>query len=828
MRNRVWSLLLSLCLLLSLVSGVLPYALAAGVPTNLEVVWDMENLPEDLYANDVAWDMTGIYGGHANGNVEASRAKGKGVNGSAAAAITFTKDAPGSWDDGVYLRLTEDENANMNWYGATQFWFWVDLSEFKNTEIYMDIAIDGVCPGISQPYYLIEGGKQVTKYTAKTWDGATFGRLGFPKGYKGWVGVELSGFKATFGNVQSVGFCFAAGADKTSFPLSMYVDQFSIVRSDKALGALEGTGEQFNKDTAAGKNKIYTNLTGINQTVTSYGASGAWWSTGWGTDKFVDNLLNVVFTDAGAGLNNYRHNIGGGVLDDRSDADGMTWSRRALSPLTPDGKYDEDRDIGAWTVYKKLNEMGTIDNFTLFINSPPSTMTNSGMTYGDQWADSPSNLRKDCYEAFASYVVDMVQLYNWCGMQVDYVSPINEPQWTWDSGSQEGCHYTGSEAVEILTLVIKELQERSKEDPTIAHVKVSLAECANWTDKTYINYIYLQLKAMPELWDKIDHLACHSYGTDQSAKERLARDFKTMGADVTFRQTEVGPAYNHPDLTISSALEVARVMWEDLSILNVDGWSYWLAAANGMFTDGLVYFNIGSEDLMPAKRLWAMGQYARFTKGAIRVDVDAYGMPKKVKTTAYVNPAEGTLVYVVVNESTSDETFSFVGLPAGSVAEVWETSAIRDLEKRGTMTADAGYALPAESITTFVFNNIKFEDVQSGGNPDNPKKTEVDANFDYSIFYASSEEPEQGGSTQDPTQGQDPVDPTTGDNQDPTQGKDPVDPTTGTKPNGGTQPSEPVAPSVDATGVITTLVVVAVVLIGAAVAIVIISRKRKN
>lgn len=826
MRNRVWSLFLSLCLLLSLVSGVLPYAFAAGEPSNLEVVWDMENLPEDLFAAEVAWDMTGTYGGHANGNMEASRANGKGLNGSAAAAITFTKTAPASWDNGVYLRLTEDEKANTDWYGATQLWFWVDLSAFTNSEIYMDLAVDGVFPGLDQPYYLIQGGKQVTKYTAKTWEGATFGRLGFPKAYKGWVGIELSGFNATFGNVQSVGFGFAPTGDKSRFPLSMYVDQLSIVRGDKALGALEGTGELYNKDTAAGSNKIYTNLTGINQTVTSYGASGAWWSTGWGTDKFVDNLLNVVFTDAGAGLNNYRHNIGGGVLDDRSDADGMTWSRRALSPLTPDGKYDEDRDIGAWTVYKKLNEMNTIDNFTLFINSPPSTMTNSGMTYGDEWADSYSNLRKDCYEAFASYVVDMVQLYNWCGMQVDYVSPINEPQWDW-IGGQEGCHYTGTEAVEILTLVIKELQERSKEDPTIAHVKVSLAECANWTDKTYINYLYMQLKAKPELWDKIDHLACHSYGTDQSAKERLARDFKSLGADVTFRQTEYGPSYAQPDLTISSALNVARVMWEDLTILNVDGWSYWLAGANGLYTDGLVYFNIGAEDIMPAKRLWAMGQYARFTKGAIRVDVDAYGMPKKVKTSAFVNPAEGTLVYVVVNESTSDETFSFVGLPAGSVAEVWETSAIRDLEKRGTMTADAGYALPAESITTFVFHNIKFEDVQSSGNPDNPVKTEVNVNFDYSIFYASSEEPEQGGNTQDPTQGGDSQDPTQGGNQKPTQG-DSKDPTTGSKPADGTQPSDPAAPSVDASGIITTLVIVAVVLIGAAVAIVVISRKRKN
>ena len=59
MRNRVWSLLLSLCLLLSLVSGVLPYAFAAGEPSNLEVVWDMENLPNDLFASDVAWDKIG-------------------------------------------------------------------------------------------------------------------------------------------------------------------------------------------------------------------------------------------------------------------------------------------------------------------------------------------------------------------------------------------------------------------------------------------------------------------------------------------------------------------------------------------------------------------------------------------------------------------------------------------------------------------------------------------------------------------------------------------------------------------------------------------------
>lgn len=839
---RLLALLLVCGTVFSATLNVAPKAYAAGVPSTMETVWDMEKLPDDLYAADVAWDMSGTYGGHHAGNVNASRADGKGYQGSAAAAITFPENANPSWENGVYLRLSEDENANADWYNAMQFWFWVDLSEFTKSEIYMDLAVDGVFPQLNKPYYIVENGSVVEKQTLATWNGAVFGRLGLPKGYQGWVGIDLSAFKATFGVIQSVGFGIAPQADAKNFPLSMYIDQLSVVRGDKKLGALEGTGELFNKDVALSENKLYTNLTKTHQTVLSYGASGAWWSTAWGTADFVDPLLDMVFTDKGAGLNNYRHNIGGSVKADKSDASATMLPNRApLSPLTEDGKYDEDRDIGSYTVLMKLKELGTIDDFTLFINSPPSTMTNSGMTFGDIWAESPSNLRPDCYEAFASYVVDMVQLYNWCGVPIQYVSPINEPHYTWDAGAQEGCHYTAAEAVEILTLVIKELQERSIQDPTIAHVKVSFAESGMWTNKTFVNYLYLQLYTKPELKDKIAHICAHSYGTNQGDKERLAREMRNIGAQVQFRQTEYGPAYAQPDFSINSGLDVARVMYEDLSILNVDGWSYWLTAANGLFTDGLVYFNIDSDDLMPSKRLWAMGQYARFTKGAIRVTVDEYGMPKGVKTTGYVNPQDGTLVYVVVNESTEDQTFSFVGLPASSVAQVYETSAIRSLELRGTMTADAGYALPAESITTFVFNGIKFEDVASAANPDNTMGSSVNTDFDYSIFYAKSEDPDKEP-TQDPTEATEPTEPSadateatkpTEPSVDATEGTQPGNDATqatqsgeqSTKPNAPTQPGQTTEPS-QPNG-IWIVIVASVVIAGVGAAAFVLIRRKK-
>jgi hypothetical protein len=175
-------------------------------------------------------------------------------------------------------------------------------------------------------------------------------------------------------------------------------------------------------------------------------------------------------------------------------------------------------------------------------------------------------------------------------------------------------------------------------------------------------------------------------------------------------------------------------MHEDLSILNVDGWSFWLAGGNGSYSDALVYYNVGQSDVVATKRLWAMGQYARFTKGAIRVEADSYGMPENVFTTAYVDPENGNLVYVIINDSGADQTFSLVGLPAGSVADVYETSAARSLGFRGTMTADAGYTLPDESITTLVFRNMDFRAVESDRNPDNPQGFRPLKDFDYSVF----------------------------------------------------------------------------------------------
>ncbi len=107
----------------------------------------------------------------------------------------------------------------------------------------------------------------------------------------------------------------------------------------------------------------------------------------------MDEILAYLYTDQGIALNNYRHNVGGGreggpLADDKSGPD--SW-RAVPCPLKADGRIDIGADANAWRVLRQVNALGTVDDITIFMNSPPESMTVNGRTYG---SPSGSNLRE--------------------------------------------------------------------------------------------------------------------------------------------------------------------------------------------------------------------------------------------------------------------------------------------------------------------------------------------------------------------------------------------------------------------------------------------------
>lgn len=443
------------------------------------------------------------------------------------------------------------------------------------------------------------------------------------------------------------------------------------------------------------------------QTIHHFGASACWWGAGLGQKPKTDAAMHLLFTDDGLGLNNLRINIGGSVRDDRSDGQSSCpeW-RNVYSPLREDGTYDIRRCVGSWNVLQKALRLGTVTDVTLFFNSPPSSMTKNGKTSSDPSGREDvfiSNLREDCYEAFADYVADVTELYINAGVPVRYVSPINEPQWAWNGG-QEGCHYSPEELVRAMRLLIRAMEARKRQNPAMAQVRLSLPETAQWWQKPYVHEIYRLLATDPE-FSCLDHFCAHSYGTTREQKEDFAHFVRELGGHLPLHQTEFGGLHPEYDPTMEMGLELATVLYEDLNILHCESWSWWLGIGSFTYTDGLICCDETMQTVGFPKRYFVMKQHSRYLKDAVCLTVERENMPDAVLGSAFLTP-KGGIVWELVNTAVEPQTVRLAGMPVGSAASVLETSENRSCEECGLFCADEPLTLNPRSVTTLLFRSV--------------------------------------------------------------------------------------------------------------------------
>ncbi len=441
------------------------------------------------------------------------------------------------------------------------------------------------------------------------------------------------------------------------------------------------------------------------QTIRTFGASGAWWATGIGDSACMDEILAYLYTDQGIALNNYRHNVGGGreggpLADDKSGPD--SW-RAVPCPLKADGRIDIGADANAWRVLRQVNALGTVDDITIFMNSPPESMTVNGRTYG---SPSGSNLREDCFEAYAAFCADVTKAYLDAGIAVKYLSPVNEPQSQWEAGWQEGCYFSPEQIFRLCRLLIGELDKRG------LSVRLSVNESAEMLNREYVYDFYRDLLEDDALCSRLDHFAAHGYHASLEQKKafyRFARDTAAaLGKPMLpINQTEWAAWHQTEQLTEARRLTMTgRSLYDDFTGLYTDTWEYFAAVARG--DDALIVVADGRpEEYRLTRHFWAVGNYSKFIKGYTRVEVEEACLPEGVVGSAYLAPDGGKLVFVTVNETGEDQAVTLAGIPEGSLGEVYETSMERTCgTAKGCMSVDNGYILPAQSVTTFVFRLV--------------------------------------------------------------------------------------------------------------------------
>jgi O-glycosyl hydrolase len=414
------------------------------------------------------------------------------------------------------------------------------------------------------------------------------------------------------------------------------------------------------------------------QTIENFGASDAWSMQKLGTWSLENRnrVADLLFSqEKGIGLSCWRFNIGGGVNPQITNP----W-RTAETFEVSEGHYDWTRQVGECWFLGAAKARG-VPQFLAFVNSPPGRLTRNGLTFCDQGSDT-TNLKPGYEGQYARYLVDILEHFRTNPeesqrVEFTYVSPVNEPQWDWAGHSQEGNRASNEDIRRMLRSLQAELQHRHSPTQIAALESGSLPDLwqlnakatATWK-APYGNYLdaFVGDPALRPLLS--ERLSYHNYGSDRVAGELVehrtklgekARQYpglKLWMSEYCILTGSKGKGGNGRDLTMNTALDVARIIHLDLTLVGVSAWHWWTAVSGVDFKDGLLYTDWQKtgdpETIYPARLLWVLGNYSRFVRpGMRRVEMTVPGQNiHGLLGSAYQDESRRQVVAVYVNMST--------------------------------------------------------------------------------------------------------------------------------------------------------------------------------
>lgn len=456
-----------------------------------------------------------------------------------------------------------------------------------------------------------------------------------------------------------------------------------------------------------------------------FGASACWWSQIAGGSEYAEEIAKLLYSKEGLGLNIYRYNIGAGSADNPETNIENPWRRTesfyVFNKVTGEYEYDFSRDAEAQKFLDLCLSYGCIDTVVLFANSPHYSMTLNGKASGNEewWV---SNISIDKYEEYAKYLVTVTEYFIEKGVPVKYISPINEPNWSWGSqgAGQEGCFYNSEDIYALYRAVVKEIKAKNLD------VKLTGPESGEIGFRLYEWFEYLYNDA--EIRPYLGNLSYHSYWSDELVNNKigLGKWIKENVDDIPVEMSEwCHLPCTAPIDSIDGALVQARVMANDLNYSNINSWTAWVGVNDiGIgddgkeYSDGLLAATKDFSEFEIAMRYYAVAHFSKFIPqgsekmsteknindiiksyetqedGTEKTTVEKYG----VNCVSYRTP-DGKIVTVVVNEG-ADRNIGF-NVDAKNMT-VYTTTSEKQLEETYNGKVSK-IPLPEKSIMTIVF-----------------------------------------------------------------------------------------------------------------------------
>ena len=455
------------------------------------------------------------------------------------------------------------------------------------------------------------------------------------------------------------------------------------------------------------------------QQINGFGASACWWAQDVGASANAEKTAKALFSPEGLGLNIYRYNLGGGEKENPASRISGNRATESFWVKNDAGnwEYDFTRDAAAQNMLRLALSYGCVDTVVLFANSPHWSLTRTGQATGGR-EEYFSNLPPENYRAFADYFIACAKYFISQGVPVKYLSPINEPQWSWGGGwvGQEGCHYEPEEILALMRVFAEAIAESG------LPVKLMAPESGEVSGVTL--EWFRMLAEDPVVAPVLGSLAYHSYWTDANAHNKYAFGQALANANYPFTvdMTEwCELPLEHDIADFGGAVRTARVINQDLILSGANSWSAWTGVNNyavkedgTLWSDGLLAMDDTAQNVVVARRYWALAHFSKFIPaGSVRVEAAADVADLDYRTdengavtdaslgftvSAFKTP-QGKYVCVIVNEGKA-RTFC-VNAPFKFRAETWQSTAESQMQRLRTALPGT-VSVPANSITTVV------------------------------------------------------------------------------------------------------------------------------
>lgn len=490
--------------------------------------------------------------------------------------------------------------------------------------------------------------------------------------------------------------------------------------------------------------EVTINSTQQFQTITGFAASDCWspsyvgknWTNS--REKITELLFSSEIVNGqpqGIGLSQWRVNLGGGSAQ-QGDASGIEdKSRRAESYLTDQLTLDWNRCEGQRYFMSRAKELGC-NSFILFSNTPPVQFTYNGKGFSAR--GGKSNLKPEHYDDFANYMAEVAGHYTSQGYHISHISPINEPQYNWESG-QEGSGWTNAETARLARELDASLTARN------LSTDILLGEAGDWEYLYKVKSDAARSNVITDLFSPgsenfvgnlahVKNLVCgHSYWTDgtwndmRKVRQQVYQAASNKGLELWQSEwSMLGDGYSSTEFTgydaateMDIALYMSRVIHNDLTVANVSSWSYWtsmdvsrwghknrfllisLVPANGV--DG----DIAQEGTFAATpTLWVLGNYSRFIRPGYRRISLTLKESMNFFGSAWISPDKKQIVAIYTN-------YANKGVRLYEKREGWDgyvkaittytTTSIDNLVEE-CMETDKQVILAPKSVTTVVYD----------------------------------------------------------------------------------------------------------------------------